>query len=312
MKFDLTDLRVFVSAVDGGSLTAAAAENNVVVAAVSARLRRLENTFGLELFERTGRGIHPTLAGEMLVRRARQLVDDARKAETELEEFAVGRSGQVRLLSNTNMLAEHLPKALGTFLTDNPQIDVTIHDKPSLEAVAMLKNGEADIGIVASSADMSKLERWRFVADRLVVVTPSDWHINTPMTFSEILEHPQIALRENVALSQFLRRHANEFGHKPHIRIRMDGFEGLCRMVEGGAGLGVVPESAARRYAGFMRYRTLPIAEGWAERELFLCARSEAQLPRYGKALLAHLLGYVEAVAREEQHPLPGSLDRRA
>jgi DNA-binding transcriptional LysR family regulator len=237
----------------------------------------------------------------MLVRRARQLVDDARKAESELEEFAVGRSGKVRFLSNTNMLAEHLPKALGTFLTANPQIDVTIQDKPSLEAVTMLKNGEADIGIVASSADMSKLERWPFVPDKLVVVVPPDWTSTAPMTFSEILGHPQIALRETVALSQFLRRHANELGRKSHVRIRMDGFEGLCRMVEGGAGIGIVPETAARRYAHFMRYVTLPIAEAWTDRELFLCVRSEAQLPRYGRALLAHLLNYVEEVAGQPQ-----------
>ncbi|AYD03542.1 LysR family transcriptional regulator [Neorhizobium sp. NCHU2750] len=296
MKFDLTDLKVFVSAVDGGSLTSAAAENNVVVAAVSARLRRLENTFGLELFERTGRGIRPTLAGEMLARRARQLVDDARKAETELEEFAVGRSGQVRLLSNTNMLAEHMPQALSTFLADNPQIDVTVQDRPSLEVVTMLKNGDADIGIVASSADMSKLERWRFVPDRLVVVIPPDWDVTGQMSFSEILSHPQIGLRETVALSQFLWRTTNELGRKPHIRIRVDGFEGLCRMVEGGAGIGIVPETAARRYARFMRFQTRPIAEDWAERELFLCVRAEAQLPRYGRALLTHLLDYVEKI----------------
>lgn len=296
MKFDLTDLKIFVSAVDGGSLTSAATENNVVVAAVSARLRRLETTFGLELFERTGRGIRPTLAGEMLVRRARQLVDDARTAEAELEEFAVGKSGQVRLLSNTNMLAEHLPKALSTFLAANPQIDVNIQDKPSLEVVSMLRNGDADIGIVASSADMSKLERWRFVPDRLVVVVPPGWDDATSMTFPEILEHPQIGLREQVALSQFIVRHANELGLKCRVRIRMDGFEGLCRMVEGGAGLGIVPETAARRYAQFMNFKSREIAENWAERELFLCVRAEAQLPRYGQALLAHLLNYVDEI----------------
>ncbi|NKX17117.1 LysR family transcriptional regulator [Ochrobactrum pseudogrignonense] len=56
MKFDLVDLRIFVSAIEGGSLTAAAGQNNIVVAAVSARLKKLEESFNLKLFERTGRG----------------------------------------------------------------------------------------------------------------------------------------------------------------------------------------------------------------------------------------------------------------
>ncbi len=296
-KFDLTDLRIFLSAIDGGSLTAAAAANNVVVAAVSTRLRRLETSVGLELFERTGRGIRPTLAGEMLARRARQLVDDARNAELELQEFAAGSRGRVRLLSNTNMLSEHMPLALGTFLAANPQINVTVQDKPSFEVVNMLKNGDADIGIVASSADMTGLERWRFMPDRLMLIVPPDSPLSAPVAFSEILDFPMIALREKVALSQFLRRLANELGRKPHIRIRTDSFEALCKMVECGAGIGIVPESAARRYAQHMQYRVLPIAESWTERDLYVCVRKEAQLPRYAALLLAHLLAYVKGSA---------------
>lgn len=296
MKFDLVDLRTFLAAVEGGSLTAAAAQNNIVVAAVSARLKRLETSLGLELFERTGRGIKPTLAGEMLIRHARQVVDAARKAEIELEEFALGRNGHVRLLSNTNMLSEHMPQALGRFLAANPQVNVTVRDRPSLEVVNMLKNGDADIGIVASSADMTGLERWRFVPDRLVVVAPSAWQGDLPVgraiRFSRILDFPVISLQERVALSQFLRRHANELGRKPQIRFRAESFEGLCRLVEAGAGLGIVPETAARRYGAFTDFLTLDIAEAWAERELYLCARNKAQLPGYAQRLLDHLLAY--------------------
>ncbi|MDM9625530.1 LysR family transcriptional regulator [Rhizobium sp. S152] len=293
MRFDLTDLRIFVSAVDGGSLTAAAARNNIVVAAVSARLKRLEASFNLDLFERTGRGIRPTLAGEMLARHARKIIGDARQIEAELEEFADGRNGRVRVLSNTNILAEHMPTALGTFLAANPDINVSISDRPSFEVISMLKNGDADVGVVAASADMSGLERTRFVPDRLVLVAPPDFDLpQQRIDFVRILDFRMIGLQEKVALSQFLRRIANELGRELNIRMRMDGFEGICRMVECGAGVAVIPESAARRYEAFMKFRTLAIQDGWAERELYLCVKSEAQLPRYARALLAHLRDY--------------------
>lgn len=93
MKFDLVDLRIFVSAIEGGSLTAAAGQNNIVVAAVSACLKKLEESFNLKLFERTGRGIRPTLAGEIFARNARKLIDDARRAQTALDDLADGRGG---------------------------------------------------------------------------------------------------------------------------------------------------------------------------------------------------------------------------
>ncbi len=298
MKFDLTDLRIFLSAVDAGSLTAAAARNNIVVAAVSARLKRMEAAFDLDLFERTGRGIRPTLAGEMLARHARKIIGDARQIEAELDEFAEGRSGRVRILSNTNILAEHMPTALGTFLAANPDINVSISDRPSFEVITMLKNGDADVGIVATSADMSGLERTRFVPDRLVLVVPPAFDLpQGPIDFVRILDFRLIGLQEKVALSQFLRRAAGELGRELNIRMRMDGFEGICRMVECNAGIAIIPESAARRYETFMKFRIVAIEDSWAERELYLCVKSEAQLPRYARALVAHLRDYAVSFA---------------
>lgn len=306
MKFDLTDLRLFLSAVDGGSLTAAAARNNIVVAAVSARLRRLESAFDLELFERTGRGIRPTHAGEMLARHARKIIGDARQIEAELEEFADGRSGRVRILSNTNILAEHMPTALGMFLAANADISVTVSDRPSFEVIAMLKNGDADIGVVAASADMTGLERWRFVPDRLVLVVPQDFALpQQPVDFTRILDFRLIGLQDKAALSQFLRRLANELGRDLDVRMQMDGFEGICRMVECKAGIAIIPQSAAQRYSAFMDFRILSINDAWAERELYLCVKSKAQLPRYAKALLGHLQEYAVSSISQADNSRP-------
>lgn len=293
-KFDFTDLKIFVSAVERGSLSAAAEESNLVVAALSNRLKRLESAFNLELFERTGRGIRPTLAGHMFARHARTILDDARRLEIDLEAFAEGRSGTVRLLSNTNMLSEHMPQALAPFLRDNPDIFVSMKDKPSHEVVNLLRNGEADIGVVAASADMTGLEKWRFVRDRLVLIVPTTSPLSGSIGFSTILDAPIVGLPEKVALSQFLRRLANELGRRPKIRLRCENFESLSRMVESGVGVGIVPQTAASRYGRTMTFRSVQIDEPWAERELYLCVRNKSHLPRYATKLLDHLLQYVE------------------
>ncbi|MBO1027155.1 LysR family transcriptional regulator [Ochrobactrum sp. SD129] len=297
MKFDLVDLRIFVSAIEGGSLTAAAGQNNIVVAAVSARLKKLEESFNLKLFERTGRGIRPTLAGEIFARNARKLIDDARRAQTALDDLADGRGGHVRLLSNTNMLAEHIPHALGTFLAANPDVTVSVEDKPSLEVVSLLRNGEADIGIVASSADMSGLERWRFVPDRLVLVTPPDHPLAaSPVSYSRILDFKLIGLPKHTALMQFMNRLANELGRAVDYRTRAENFESVCHMVECGAGIAVVPQTAALRYGRYMGINIAEIDENWADRKLYLCVRNELQLPGYTASLLDHLRRYTQAV----------------
>lgn len=295
MKFDLIDLRIFVSAIEGGSLTAAAGQNNIVVAAVSARLKKLEESFNIKLFERTGRGIRPTLAGEMFARNARKLIDDARRAQTALDNFADGRGGHVRLLSNTNMLAEHMPHVLGTFLASHPEVTVSVEDKPSLEVVSLLRNGEADIGIVASSADMSGLENWRFVPDRLVLVTPPEHPLAaSPEKYSRILDFKLIGLSKHTALMQFMGRLANELGRTVDYRIRAENFESACRMVECGEGVAIVPQTAAHRYARNMAIGITDIDENWADRNLYICVRNELQLPSYVASLLEHLRRYTQ------------------
>ncbi len=302
MKFDLIDLRIFLSAVEGGSLTAAASRNNIVVAAVSARLKKLEESFNLKLFERTGRGIRPTLAGELLSRHARKIIDDAKRTQAALDEFADSRGGHVKLLSNTNMLAEHIPYVLGKFLTANPDITVSVEDKPSLEVVSLLRNGDADIGIVASSADMSGFERWRFVPDSLVLVTPPEHPLAaSSLDYARILDFKLIGLPAHVALMQFLNRLANELGRTIHYRIRAENFESACRMVECGAGVAIVPENAALRYAKNLDLTIHQIAESWANRELYLCVRNESQLPEHAKQLLKHLRQYVEIFGESTQ-----------
>jgi DNA-binding transcriptional LysR family regulator len=203
------------------------------------------------------------------------------------------------------MLSEHMPQALGPFLRDNPDIFVSVSDKPSHEVVNLLKDGEADIGVVAASADMSGLERWRFVPDRLVLIVPTDCPIKEPVPFSTILNHPIIALQEKVALTQFLKRLSNELGRRPNIRFRCENFEALADIVSCGAGIGIVPQTAAERYTRGPKGRVLTISDHWAERELYLCVRSRAQLPAYAGKLLDHLLIYAQAHSRDQNSPIP-------
>lgn len=72
-------------------------------------------------------------------------------------------------------------------------------------------------------------------------------------------------------------------------RIRADGFDGLIRMVAGGAGLGIVPQAALDRWPSERRFKAHLLQEEWACRTLLLCARSFEHLPSYARALFEAL-----------------------
>ncbi|MBB5503799.1 LysR substrate-binding domain-containing protein [Paraburkholderia atlantica] len=71
----------------------------------------------------------------------------------------------------------------------------------------------------------------------------------------------------------------------------MRTFDGVCRMVEQGAGIGIVPATAAKRYRGTSGLRTIELSDPWATRRLLICMRELNALPRAEKALVRHLAG---------------------
>ena len=170
MRFDLVDLSLFVASVESGSLTRGAGRSGLALAAASARIRLMEERLKVRLLERSRRGVTVTPAGDAMLGHARVVLAAVEALEADVSEFAGGMKGRVRLLSNTTALAEFLPRALGPFLAAHPDISVGVEERLSHEIVRAVVAGEADIGIVAGSADMAGLETFPFARDRLVLV----------------------------------------------------------------------------------------------------------------------------------------------
>jgi molybdate transport repressor ModE-like protein len=101
MRFDLTDMRLFLTVVECGSLTQGARTMHLALASVSERIAGMESALGAPLLERNRRGVRATAAGEALVRHARSILGQVEQMRGELRTYATGLKGRVRLLSNT-------------------------------------------------------------------------------------------------------------------------------------------------------------------------------------------------------------------
>jgi DNA-binding transcriptional LysR family regulator len=66
-------------------------------------------------------------------------------------------------------------------------------------------------------------------------------------------------------------------------------FDAVCRMVERNVGIGIVPETTARRAALSMAVTSVSLTDGWAERDLTICVRSFEELPAFARELVTHL-----------------------
>ncbi|WP_447801895.1 LysR substrate-binding domain-containing protein [Pseudomonas serbica] len=291
MHFDLTDLRLYLSILDSGNITAGAARSHLSLAAASARIRAMEASLGTEFLERGRRGVTPTPAGKALAQHARVLLQQAERMQQDLAEYAKGVKGQVRLLCNTTAITEYLPELLADFLREHPNLDIDLQELPSTRITHALRQGAADLGIVSDAVDTHSLETLPFRNDPLVLIMPPGHPLagGEPPSFSDTLQHDYVGLTANSALAVYLEEQALHAGMRMQIRIRAEGFDGVIRMVAHGAGLAIVPLAAIQRRALDQPLKSFALKEDWAQRKLLLCARSFTGLPGYARALLEAL-----------------------
>lgn len=288
MHFDLTDLRLYLNILDSGNITAGAARSHLSLAAASARIRAMEASLGIEFLDRGRRGVTPTSAGKALAQHARVLLQQAERMQQDLADYAKGVKGQVRLLCNTTAITEYLPELLADFLHDHPNLDIDLQELPSARITHALRQGAAELGIVSDAVDTDGLQTRAFCDDPLVLILPRDHPLADieSLSFNDTLHHDYVGLNANSALAVYLEEQALHAGVRLQVRIRVDGFDGVIRMVARGAGLAIVPLAAVERWRGEKSFKSLVLQEPWAMRKLRLCARDFATLPGYAKALL--------------------------
>ncbi|BFO06283.1 MULTISPECIES: LysR substrate-binding domain-containing protein [Pseudomonas] len=291
MHFDLTDLQLFRHTAECGNITAGARRSHLSLPAASARIRAMEASLGIALLERNRRGVLPTPAGQALLQHARLISQQVERLQYDLAQYAQGQYGQVRLLCNTAALTEYLPELLAAYLCSHPGVSVDVQEMPSLRIVQSITQGMADLGIISTAAPNEHLQTRPFRDDPLVLAMP----ITHPLaeqaapTFIDSLAHGHVGLGANSALALHLEEQALREGRRMQVRVRAEGFDGVIRMVAGGAGVAVVPLASVRRWEGVLPLRWIALPEPWANRRLLLCARDFGALPGYAAALVKQL-----------------------
>jgi DNA-binding transcriptional LysR family regulator len=235
----------------------------------------MEEELNVPLLERGRRGVKTTPAGQTLAFHVRSVLEQVERMRGELGAFTQGLKGHVRLWANSASMAEFLPEPLATFLVANSNIDIDLREESSTRIIEGVAEGLADIGIVAGGIDFGDLETLPFRVDRLVVVAPRDHRVATfrHIAFREILDAEFVGLDQQRALQEHIRRHAARMGKTLKLRVRMAGFDAVCRLVSRGVGLGVVPEMAAQRCAALLPIQVIPLTDAWALRHLTICLR---------------------------------------
>jgi DNA-binding transcriptional LysR family regulator len=194
---DLRRLEIFVKVAELGSFSRAAEVLFLTQPTVSEHVRQLEDTLGVQLLDRLGRGASPTRAGELLLGYARRLLALSREATQAIEQFQGRMSGELVLGGSTIPGEYVVPELIGAFRSKYPDVRVSLQIGSSHEVQSWVEQGRVEIGVVGTAPAARALQARRLMADELVVVVGADhpWAGRRTITLDELRAEPLI-LRE--------------------------------------------------------------------------------------------------------------------
>ena len=291
-RFDLIDLRLFVMVAESNSFTKGAEKVFLSVAAASLRIKSLEERLGAQLFYRNKRGISPTRAGEVLLEHALRVLYEIEQLQRELQPFSQGVRGHVRLFANATAICEFLPEVLARFFETNSAITVDLQERLSAEIVHAVLEGIADIGVISARVAADGLETLPYKKDQMVIVAPKKHPLAElqAVHFADTLDYEFISLDSRSASYSYLQQEVEVLGRAMHKRIQVSSYDAMCRMVEAGVGIGVLPETTARRLSGLSKIAIVPLLDEWATRELRICVHNRAELRPFARELIDFVL----------------------
>lgn len=290
--FDLNTLRLFVTAADSGSLTRTAEISSITLSAVSKRIAELERNVNCQLFIRQPRGLELTTAGLGLLRHARALLDSVNSMASELNDYARGAIGHVRVAANVSAVIQFLPEDLACFFHTHPGIKIYLEEALSEAIIESVESGRVDIGIFADNVDATALKTFPWRQDKLVLLVP----INHPLAceealwFEDTLAWDYVALNQGSSLLRRITDTAVNAGRLLKVSIQVTSFDAVCRMIQAGLGIGILPLKAITPALLGSSLTAITLKDDWALRTLRIGISAKKNLHPEAEKLLDFLM----------------------
>lgn len=272
-RFDLVSIRLAVACVQTGSLTAAAHDSNLALAAASRRIRELESALGDKLFERHPRGLLPTTAGRVFAKHGLNLLQTMDQLGGELSDLRLGIARHIRLCASSAAISEFLPPLLVRYAALYPQIRLDLEEQVSHLVVSTLKEGRADVAVFVEGPDTTGLQTEVFRHDELVVVLPASHRFakgKKPLAFAELLDEEWISLTTGAAVLQKQQEAALAAKRPFKLRMQVRSFDAVCNLVASGLGIAILPRGAGLSTQSSTKLCRRPLLDAWAQRRLLV------------------------------------------
>ena len=241
---DIKDMRAFYAIVEEGNISHAAQRLDIAQPALSRQMKRLENSLGVQLFERGSRRIRLTDAGRVMYSRVEHILGMVDGTVREITEIGSGVAGSIRLGTITTSGAMLLPELISEFHSRYPHVTYQIWEAEGARILELLDNRVIEIGITRTQVDSKVYESIVLPNEPLVLIMNKEQEIGSQKDKVNLLELKDKPIIIPLRWQSVFIANCRKLGFEPHIICVSDSIVQDLLLTKMGGGMAVLPVSS--------------------------------------------------------------------
>lgn len=257
---ELRHLRYFIAVAAAQNFTKAAATVHVSQPSLSVQIRALEDELGARLFDRLGRKVSLTQAGELFRDHAERAVRELERATQLVQEVHGAQRGRLVVGTLATVNSYLIPPVVSQFKQRFPQVHLQIHSQPSNDIVSSVLANRLDLGICLLPLVDDRLLTVPLFEERLVLVAPTQYPLSqSRLRMKDLAGLPLILMPADYCLRKMVEAGCSEARVKTDVVLEMTSPEGILHAVAEGAGLTILPELYVRLRSPGSKFRLIEL-----------------------------------------------------
>jgi len=285
---ELWQLEVFSAVAEEKSFSRAGHRIRRTQPAVSSAIKLLETELGERLFDRMGKNIRLTEAGDLLFDYSKRLLGLREEALLAIGELRGLSRGTLRLGANETTCLYLLPDVLAAFKQAHPHVQIDIHRAITSSITERVVEGKLDFGIVTLPVKNAQLQTITIHRDEMALIVGPTHALSSRRSVRMVdLENaPFILHKIGTTTRERLVKHFHDGGVKLNVTMELASIETIKRFVSIGMGISIVPRLCIARELQDGSLRSLVIRDARFQRKLGLIYNNNRYQSKAAKAFL--------------------------
>jgi len=285
---NLNRLLTFHKAAEELNFSTAAQKLSITQPAVSAQIHNLEEDLGVKLFNRIGRIIALSEAGEVLSSFSRRIFRLLDEAESVMDELRLVRRGTLKIGTTTTYAGHIMPPLLSRFQTEFPMVKVILHEGSSMDIAKRVAKLEIEVAVVAYSGNLKNVQFELLRQEELVLVLPAGHPLASRKSVSiKALAKEKFILREKGSSTRLIMRNLfRQHRINPPVVFETSNVDFIKEQVANGMGVSFLTRSAVAEELASGRMATVKLKEDKLKLEIYSAIRIGHELSQPARAFL--------------------------